>query len=41
MTKTEAQELLDKIYDNKCSPEEKQLAYSRLSELINILLPEE
>lgn len=38
MTKSEAQRLLDIIYNSKASPEEKELAYRRLSELISLLL---
>lgn len=39
MTQQEAQDLLDIIYNNTSSVEEKELAYSRLSELFSLLLP--
>lgn len=38
MTKSEAQHLLDIIYSNESTPEEKELAYRRLSELFSLLL---
>ncbi|MDU1904558.1 MAG: hypothetical protein E6772_07220 [Dysgonomonas sp.] len=41
MNRTEAQHLLDIIYKDESTPEEKNLAYNRLSELFNLLLPEE
>jgi hypothetical protein len=40
MTRDEAQKLLDIIYSDKSTPEEKEHAYRRLSELF-MLLPEE
>ncbi len=40
MTKTEAQGLLDIIYNPQSNPEEKEKAYRRLSELFDVLLPE-
>ncbi len=38
MDKNEAQEQLDILYNEKSTPEEKELAYRRLSELISLLL---
>ncbi len=38
MTRDEAQRLLDIIYSDKSTPEEKNLAYNRLSELFKLLL---
>lgn len=38
MTKLEAQNLLDIIYDQQSSYEEKEQAYRRLSELLDLLL---
>ncbi len=38
MTQQEAQDLLDIIYNNTSNVEEKELAYSRLSELFLLLL---
>ncbi len=40
MTKSEAQKLLDTIYNSKASQEDKEQAYLRLSELFSLLLPE-
>ncbi|MDU1906659.1 MAG: hypothetical protein E6772_17980 [Dysgonomonas sp.] len=40
MNRSEAQDLLDIIYKGESSQEEKEFAYSRLSELFK-LLPEE
>jgi hypothetical protein len=40
MKKSEAQRLLDTIYNSEASQEEKEQAYLRLSELISLLLPE-
>lgn len=39
MTRAEAQNLLDIIYKDDVKPEEKELAYRRLSELFSVLLP--
>ncbi len=41
MTQEEAQRLLDIIYNDKSTPEERELAYRRLSELFSVLLPKE
>jgi hypothetical protein len=41
MTQSEAQRLLDVVYNDKSTPEEKESAYHRLSELFSLLLPEE
>lgn len=38
MTKSEAQELLDIVYNDESTAEEKELAYRRLSELLSVLL---
>ena len=38
MNKNEAQYLLDILYNEKSTPEQKELAYRRLSELISLLL---
>ncbi|WP_255561574.1 hypothetical protein [Dysgonomonas sp. Marseille-P4677] len=40
MTQSEAQSLLDILYSEKSTPEEKELAYRRLSEMISVLLPD-
>lgn len=41
MNTQEAQDLLDLIYNNTGTPEEKELAYRRLSELFLLLLSKE
>lgn len=41
MTQQQAQDLLDLIYNNTGTQEEKELAYSRLSELFSLLLSKE
>lgn len=41
MTEQQAQDLLDLIYNNTSTPEEKELAYRRLSELFSLLLPKD
>jgi len=38
MSRKEAQHLLDILNSEKSTPEEKELAYRRLSELISLLL---
>jgi len=38
MTKAEAQELLDIVYNDKLSQEEREQAYRRLTELFSVLL---
>ena len=40
MTQAEAQRLLNIIYSDKSTPEEKEQAYRWLSELFSVLLPE-
>lgn len=41
MTRDQAQKLLDIVYNNESTPEEKELAYRRLSLLFEQLLPKE
>lgn len=41
MTQTDAQSLLDILYNNDSEPDDKEQAYLRLKELFDLLLPKE